>query len=168
MDTIIACKYVGGVIIAADSSQARSIMIYKNDLDKIAHISDSIMMGSAGPNADTVQFSEFVQRNVKLYELSNDGIPMSTKACANFCRGELSKALRRGPFQTNVMLGGYDKKSNSESLYYIDYMGTLQEVNFGVQGYASSFTLSIFDREWKEGMTEDEAYTGERAKRVSL
>jgi len=37
-------------------------------------------------------------------------------------------------------------------------MGTLQQVNFGVQGYASSFTLSIFDREWREGMTRDEAF----------
>jgi len=27
-----------------------------------------------------------------------------------------------------------------------------------VQGYASSFTLSIFDREWKEGMTKEEAF----------
>jgi len=56
MDTIIACRYKGGCIIAADSAQARSILIYKDDLDKIAQIGDKIIMGSAGPNADTVSF----------------------------------------------------------------------------------------------------------------
>ena len=50
-----------------------------------------------------------------------------------------------------------DDSGVGPSLYYIDYMGTLQPVNFGVQGYASSFTLSIFDREWREGLTRDEA-----------
>lgn len=39
----------------------------------------------------------------------------------------------------------------------MDYLGSLQKVNFGVQGYASHFCLSIMDREWKEGINEQEA-----------
>ena len=42
------------------------------------------------------------------------------------------------------------------SLYYLDYMGSVNKVNFGCHGYAASFVLSIFDREWKEGLTEAE------------
>ena len=57
----------------------------------------------------------------------------------------------------NVLLGGYDSQAKDSSLYWLDYMGTLQKVNFGVQGYASNFCLSIMDREWKPSMTKDEA-----------
>lgn len=32
-----------------------------------------------------------------------------------------------------------------------------QKLNFGAHGYGSNFTLSVFDREWKEGLTLEEA-----------
>ena len=38
-----------------------------------------------------------------------------------------------------------------------DYMASLQKVNYGCQGYAGAFCLSIMDRDWQEGLTEDEA-----------
>ena len=38
------------------------------------------------------------------------------------------------------------------SLYFIDYMASLAKVNFGAQGYAANFVLSVFDREWTEGL----------------
>merc|ERR1711879_120733 len=81
---------------------------------------------------------------------------LSTHATANFMRRELATALRKGPYQTNVLLGGFDKQAGA-SLYFLDYLSALQKVNFGCHGYASNFILSIFDREWKEGMTVEEA-----------
>lgn len=41
-----------------------------------------------------VQFTEYVQKNVSLYQLRN-GIPLTTAAAANFTRGELATALRK-------------------------------------------------------------------------
>ena len=57
----------------------------------------------------------------------------------------------------NVLLGEYDSKAKDSSFYWLDYMGILQKVNFGVQGHASNFCLSIMDREWKSSMTKDKA-----------
>lgn len=116
-------------------------------------------MAVAGPNCDLVNFTEYVAKNIRLYELSTDGTKLSVHAQANFARGELAYALRRGPYQVNILLGGYDKTKDKEgaSLYHLDYMGTLHKVPFGAQGYASYFTLSIMDREYKENMTEAEA-----------
>ena len=39
----------------------------------------------------------------------------------------------------------------------MDYFGALSKVNYGCQGYASNFCLSIMDRDWKEGLSQDEA-----------
>ena len=56
--------------------------------------------------------------------------------------------MRKGPYQTNILLGGYDKGAGP-SLYFMDVYSALSKVNFGVHGHASNFLLSIFDREWK-------------------
>jgi len=120
-------------------------------------------MGVSGPNSDLVYFSEYVAKNIALYQLSNHGLPLSTSAQANFCRNELATALRKGPYQVNILLAGYDtatssnKNSNKASLYTMDYLAALAKVHYGVQGYASNFCLSILDRDWKEGLTEQEA-----------
>lgn len=156
MDSVFGVAFEGGVIIAADQVNARSIVTYQHNLDKIAQLSSHSAMGVSGPNSDLVNFSEYVAKNLKLYELSNDGLKLSTHAQANFCRGELAKALRKGPYQVNLVLGGYDEKAGG-SLYVLDYMGSCQKVNYGAQGYASNFCLSIMDRDWTEGLTEADA-----------
>lgn len=53
--------------------------------------------------------------------------------CAPFgARGaQLAKALRKGPFQTQVLMGGVDKRAEGKddsSLFWLDYLGTLQKV----------------------------------------
>lgn len=146
------------MVLATDQVNARSILMYQQNLDKIAELSSHSAMGVSGPNCDLVNFSEYISKNLKLYELSHDGIKLSTHAQASFCRGELAKALRRGPFQVNVILGGYDEKTpTGGSLYVMDYLGSCTKAKYGAQGYASNFCLSIMDRDWDEGMNEEQA-----------
>jgi 20S proteasome subunit beta 4 len=68
---------------------------------------------------------------------------------------QLAKALRRGPYQTNLLLAGYEPGEGA-SLYQMDYLASLAKTNFGAHGYASNFILSVFDRDWKKGMTQEE------------
>jgi 20S proteasome subunit beta 4 len=144
------------VILAADQSNARSIITYQSNLDKIKSLTSHSAMGVAGPNCDLVNFTEYIAKNLALYEFSHDGLKLSTKAQANFCRSELAAALRKGPYQVNLLLAGYDDKEGP-SLYFLDYMASLQKVKYGAHGYASSFCLSTMDRETKPGMTEADA-----------
>lgn len=41
------------------------------------------------------------------------------------CCMQLAKALRKGPYQTNILLGGYDEKDGA-ALYFIDYLASMQ------------------------------------------
>lgn len=143
-------------MLAADQSNARSILVYQKNLDKITKLSSHSAMGVSGPNSDLVNFTEYISKNFALYELANDGTKLSTKAQANFCRNELAVALRKGPYQVNLLLGGYDEKQGGE-LYFLDYFGALQKVPYGSQGHASAFCLSIMDKEYNENITEEGA-----------
>ena len=46
------------------------------------------------PCIGRAQFTEYIQKNVALYQFRN-GIPLTTAAAANFTRGELATALRK-------------------------------------------------------------------------
>jgi len=50
--------------------------------------SHKLLVG-AGVFADSVNFSEYIQKNLKLYELNND-MRLGTHAAANFIRNEVS------------------------------------------------------------------------------
>ena len=114
-------------------------------------------------NISTTMFipCRYIAKNINLYELANDGTKLSTHAQANFARGELAAALRKGPYQVNVLLGGYDVGKNgrpgTSSLYYLDYFGALHKVKHGAQGYAQYFCSSIFDKECNDNMNEGSA-----------
>jgi 20S proteasome subunit beta 4 len=67
-------------------------------------------------------FVEYVQRNVALNEFRS-GLQLSTLSTASFVKTELATALRKNPYQVNLLLGGFDKGLGA-SLFFIDYLGT--------------------------------------------
>ena len=64
--------------------------------------------------------------------------------------------LRKSPYQVNMLLGGVDADDKVPSLYWLDYMGTLQKLDYSAAGYASNFVLSTLDCHWKPDMTVEE------------
>jgi 20S proteasome subunit beta 4 len=148
-DTLIGFTGEGYVMLAANTSQARSVLMMKSNEDKILKLDASKLLAAAGPAGDRVQFCDFIQKNVTLYALRN-GIPLSTHAAANFTRGELATALRSNPYEVNLLLGGFDKEP---SLYFIDYLANFQKLEFGCQGYAGYFLLGLLDKYYKKGLS---------------
>mmetsp|Transcript_18558 Transcript_18558/g.50731 ORF Transcript_18558/g.50731 Transcript_18558/m.50731 type:complete len:206 (-) Transcript_18558:74-691(-) len=161
MDTVLGVEYNGGVILACDQSNARSILLYQTNLDKIRTLTTHSAMGVSGPQCDSSNFTQYISKNLQLYQIShNKDSPLSMHAQANFTRNELATALRKGPYQVNVLLGGVDPATGESSLYFLDYLAALQKIPYGAQGYASNFCLSIFDRCYvksKAETTEQEA-----------
>jgi 20S proteasome subunit beta 4 len=47
----------------------------------------------------------------------------------------MAEALRKSPFQCQCVLAGFDDKDGA-SLYWLDYLGTLQKVKTAAQGYS--------------------------------
>ena len=155
MDSIVGFVGRDYVLIAADRTQARSIVIMQNDLDKIMILDNSKLMASVDLSAgDRDHFSEYIQKNLHFYELKNDR-KLTTNATANFTRRELANALRsRKPYNVNILLGGVD--NGVPSLFYIDYLASSNKLNFGAHGYCSYFVLSLFDKYWKKDMNLEE------------
>lgn len=65
---------------------------------------------------------------MNLYRLKN-GVSLSPHAAATWTRNVLANALRRGPYQVEMLCGGWDDELNDASLYYIDGYASLAKVN---------------------------------------
>ncbi|KAF9444294.1 20S proteasome subunit [Macrolepiota fuliginosa MF-IS2] len=146
METSFALIGKGYVIVAADTTSARSIVKMKNDEDKIKTVSPHLLMAYSGEPGDTVQFAEYIERNLRLYQIRNI-YPLRPSAAASWIRRSLAESLRsRNPYSVNLLVGGYDTSSHEPKLYWIDYLGTVSEVPFAAHGYGAYFGLSLLDR----------------------
>ncbi|KAF2325226.1 hypothetical protein GH714_025426 [Hevea brasiliensis] len=158
MECVFGLVGDGFALVVADTSAVHSILVHKSNEDKIMVLDSHKLLGASGESGDRVQFTEYIQKNVALYQFRN-GIPLTTAAAANFTRGELATALRKGfPGVSDFDLGCfcYDKETGP-SLYYIDYIATLHKIDKGAFGYGSYFSLSMMDRHYHSGMTVEEA-----------
>ncbi|KAG2393398.1 hypothetical protein C9374_006929 [Naegleria lovaniensis] len=156
-DTLIGLKGKDFTMLAADTTAAFSIILMKDTEDKITAVpNQNILIAAQGEQGDRVQFVEFITKNLNLYRLRND-TNLSVKASAHFLRQELAKALRSGPYQTNILIGGVDDNEGAKpELYFIDYLSSLQEVKYGAHGYGSYFVLSVLDKYYKDDMNVNE------------
>ncbi|KAJ3926147.1 MAG: 20S proteasome subunit [Lentinula lateritia] len=146
METSFAITGKGYVIVASDTTAARSIVKMKTDDDKIKVVSPHLLMSYSGEPGDTIQFAEYVERNLRLFNIRNN-YSLRPSAAASWIRRSLAQSLRsRKPYSVNLMLGGFDVTTDSPHLYWIDYLGTMTEVPFGAHGYGSYFALSLLDR----------------------
>ncbi|TEB23021.1 proteasome component Pre1 [Coprinellus micaceus] len=147
METSFAITGKGYVIVAADTTAARSIVKMKIDEDKIKVLGPTFSWHTLENLVrDTVQFAEYVERNIRLYQIRNT-YSLRPSAAASWVRRSLAESLRsRHPYSVNLLLGGYDTSSHDPHLYWIDYLGTISEVPFAAHGYGSYFALSLLDR----------------------
>ncbi|GMH31853.1 hypothetical protein Nepgr_033697 [Nepenthes gracilis] len=118
MECVFGLVGDGFAIIASETSAVHSILVHKSYEDKVMILDSHKLMGGSGePETGsfrspfplyTVHFTEYIQKNVALYQFRN-GIPLTTAAAANFTRGELATALRKNPYFVNIILAGHDK-----------------------------------------------------------
>jgi 20S proteasome subunit beta 4 len=93
MDSVIALVGKDFVLSAADTANARSVIVMKDDVDKILELDSHKTLAMGGEPGDFVQFTEYIQKNLHLYEFQT-GLQLSTHAVANFIRGELARLIR--------------------------------------------------------------------------
>uniref|UniRef100_T1J2E8 Proteasome subunit beta n=1 Tax=Strigamia maritima TaxID=126957 RepID=T1J2E8_STRMM len=157
MECILAIQFDGFVIVASDTTSISSIVVIKTDEDKQYKLSEKLLMLVCGEEGDTVQFAEYISKNIQLYKMRN-GYGLTPKAAAHFTRRNLADYLRsRTPYNTNILLAGYDEETGGE-LFFLDYLATLVKVPYAAHGFSSYFTLSVLDRYYRSNMTVEEAY----------
>lgn len=156
MDIVLGITTKDSVIIGTSKAAVRGISVLKANDDKTRALNDHSLIAFTGEAGDTVQFAEYLLANIQLYGVRN-GTEMSPTAVSSFTRNQLAQALRsRKPYQVNVLIGSYDTKKNKPVLNWIDYLAANVELPYAAHGYAQYYVMSLMDRHFKFGMTEEE------------
>lgn len=156
MDIILGIRVHDSVILATSKAVTRGISVLLDSDDKSRELSKHSLMTFTGEAGDTVQFAEYIQANIQLYAI-RENYELSPQAVSSFVRQELAKSLRsRKPYQVNVLIGGYDTKKETPSLYQIDYLGTKVELPYAAHGYSGFYTFSLLDHHYRPDMTTEE------------
>ncbi|GIY38679.1 proteasome subunit beta type-2 [Caerostris extrusa] len=156
MECLLGIAFKDFVVLATDRIVCHSIVVVKKDEDKMFKLGDRLMMLVCGEPGDTIQFAEFIAKNIQLYKMRN-GYELSPSAAAKYTRKNMAEFLRsRTPYAVNVLMAGFDKDSAEAELHYIDYLGTLAKLPYAAHGYGSFFSLGIMDRHYRPDMSQKE------------
>ncbi|CAG9580944.1 unnamed protein product [Danaus chrysippus] len=144
-------------MIAADQTNTQGVLIMKDDDDRLLELADKIVLGVNGTTGDMVQFTQFIAKNLRLYEMRNK-YGLDSRAVVHFTRKIMADGLRDGnPCLLNVLMAGYDDELGSQ-LYSMDFLASCVSVPFAVHGLGGFLSLSIIDNYYKPTLTEIEAY----------
>jgi 20S proteasome subunit beta 4 len=150
MESVISLTGKDFGIIAVDTMYIKSILTIKKDLNKIIEIAPNIFIVVTGSPGDISQFLDLIQKSIQLQILENE-TTVNINSIANFMRQELSSCLRKGPMNLNMILIGYSANFKP-SIYFLDYLGNLQKMNFCAMGYSSSIIYSLIEKYFDENM----------------
>eukprot|EP01012_Entosiphon_sulcatum_P016716 TRINITY_DN2160_c0_g1_i1.p1 TRINITY_DN2160_c0_g1~~TRINITY_DN2160_c0_g1_i1.p1 ORF type:complete len:212 (-),score=23.01 TRINITY_DN2160_c0_g1_i1:17-652(-) len=174
METLIAIACNDHVIFAGSAGAGRSIIQFKDNEDKLHVVDDNKILASSGEIGDRVNFAAWVSRNLAL-NANREHRNLPGSSAAHFIRAELAKSIRSSsPYVVNCLFGSFDKPlpelaklkaageavndGSGSQLYYLDYLGSLQRIPFGTQGYGGTFVTAILDRYWRPDQSVDESY----------
>ncbi|VDN99298.1 unnamed protein product [Rodentolepis nana] len=156
MEYVIGIAFKDFAIVAADTRVSQSVITLKDDADKTFELSKHCLMLACGEPGDSIQFAEFIQQNMQLYEIRN-GYELSPFSTAHFTRRKLADALRtRNAYHVNSILAGYDTERGAK-VYYMDYLASLIDLPYAVHGHGGYVTLGILDSDYDPAMNMDAA-----------
>ena len=141
------------ILLASDRSVMYSILKLQDSDEKILRLSENQLLAACGEIYDRKNFSKLVQANMEYYYYLN-GNRLTTSEAAAYTRDLFAKGIRSNPYQCNVLVAGYD--ADGPKLFWLDYLGSMQQVTKGAHGYGAHFLYGLMDNCYKKDMTYQE------------
>ncbi|MCQ2821495.1 MAG: proteasome subunit beta [archaeon] len=148
MDTAFAIQGNDYILLATDRAVMRSIMKLQDSDEKTIRLNDNQIIATCGDTHDRKVFAKYIQCNLNYYYYLN-GNRLNTSELANYTRTALAEGIRSHPYQTNCIIAGYDE-GEGPKLFWLDYLGTCQQVIKAAQGYGGYFLYGLMDNYYKK------------------
>jgi len=163
--TIVGCLYDGGVVIAADtratSGKSESFVrtrltsgeiVADKNCEKLHIISPQIWCAGAGTAADTEFTTSIISSNIELHTLSTGRKPRVITVLTM-----LKQYLFRyqGQIGAYLVVAGVDPTGSH--LFTVHAHGSTDKLPYVTMGSGSLAAMSVFERKWKQGLSEEGA-----------
>lgn len=156
--TVLALRYIDGVIIAGDRRATEGYTIASRRMDKVYAAdqwSGVAIAGAAGPAMEMVRL---FQTELEHYE-KTEGVRLSLDGKANklaqMIRSNLGAAMQG--FVVVPIFAGWDLRQQRGRLFKFDVAGgRYEEADFNTTGSGSVHARNWMKAGWREGMTSDQ------------
>mmetsp|Transcript_4979 Transcript_4979/g.5634 ORF Transcript_4979/g.5634 Transcript_4979/m.5634 type:complete len:294 (+) Transcript_4979:83-964(+) len=150
--TIVGMVYKDGVVLGADTRATAGTEVAEKNCEKIHYLADNIFCCGAGTAADTEKTTDLVSSQLELLRMNTKSQSRIVTACTI-----LKRMLFRyqGQIGAALVLGGCDV--NGPHVYQIYPHGSTGKLPYTTMGSGSLAAMSVFETEYRDDMTEDEA-----------
>jgi 20S proteasome subunit beta 2 len=153
--TIVGMVYNGGVVLGADTRATAGSEVAEKNCEKIHYLAPNIYCCGAGTAADTEMITQLMASQLELLRMNTHSQSRIVTACTL-----LKRRLFRyqGNISAALVLGGCDSVGGP-AVYQIAPHGSTAKLNYTTMGSGSLAAMAVFESDWKEDMTEQEAVT---------
>lgn len=150
--TIAGVVFADGVVLGADTRATSGTTVFEKECEKIHYIADNIMCCGAGTAADTEHTTMLISSRLNLHCLAT-----RSEARVATALNMLKHTLFRyqGHVSAALVLGGVDIRG--PHLYTVYPHGSTDRLPFVTMGSGSLAAMAVFEKGYKDDMTEDEA-----------
>ncbi|VDK56422.1 unnamed protein product [Anisakis simplex] len=150
--TIVAASYKDGLVMGADSRATAGNIIADKHCMKVHKITESMFACGAGTAADLDQVTKMLSAQLRLVEL-NTGKKARVVTAMRKAKQHLFQYM--GYIGAYLLIGGVD--NSGPHLYECSANGTTMSKPYASMGSGSYAAISVLERDFKFGMTEEEA-----------
>lgn len=150
--TICGVTFAGGVVLGADTRATEGPIVCDKNCEKIHYIAPNIHCCGAGTSADTEAVTGLVASELDLLR-RNTGTKSRVVCAMTMLKRHLFKY--QGNVSAALVLGGVD--STGPHLYTVYPHGSTDKLPYVTMGSGSLAAMSVFESDYKDDMTEDEA-----------
>jgi 20S proteasome subunit beta 2 len=150
--TIAGVVFEGGVVLGADTRATEGDTVCDKNCEKIHYMAPNIYCCGAGTAADTEAVTGMVSGQLALHRY-NTGRGSRVVTALTMLKGHLFKY--QGQVSAALVLGGVDHAG--PHLHTVYPHGSTDSNPYVTMGSGSLAAMSIFEADYKEGMSRDEA-----------
>jgi len=150
--TICGCLFDGGVVLGADTRATGGDIVFDKNCMKIHYIAPNIYCCGAGTAADCDQVTRNMESQLELHRLNTN---RESRVVTVLTMLKQMLFRYQGHVGAALIIGGYDV--NGPHLHSVAPHGSSDTLPYATMGSGSLAAMSIFESEFKEGMTEEQA-----------
>jgi len=158
--SVVALKYAGGVLVAADTLAAYGSLARFEGVSrmKAVGIAQDTLLAAGGDISDYQQMLKYIESAENEEYAIDDGASMSASAMHQWLtRIMYNRRSKMDPLWNSIVVAGF--RNGKSYLGTSDLYGTMYEDNYVATGLGAHMALPLLRKAWKEDLTEDEART---------
>jgi proteasome beta subunit len=151
--TTLALVYKDGIVAASEHRATMGTLIAHKVAKKIYKIDEHILLTTAGLVGDAQLLARFMRVEAELYKLDREE-PMPVRG-ASMLMANILNQRKFYPYFVQLIVAGVD--TSGPHIFSIDAAGGAIEDIYTTSGSGSPYVFGVFEDNFREGMTEDDA-----------